>query len=222
MEQQDSRKYKTGCRIKCVFVGDGAVGKTCMLISYTTDTFPKEYLPTVFENYTAMMVVDGITTNLELWDTAGQEGYAALRPLAYNQADVFVVCFDVTSKTSFDNVANMWVPELKGHKDGKNAPIILVGTKTDLRKNTEKLAELSRQGRSPITRQEGEKKTKEIGAKLYMECSALTQDGLKELFEAVVRTVIRPHAAGPTPGPSSVWCECLGISCGRRENCTIL
>ena len=79
--------------IKCVLVGDGSVGKTCMLISYTSDKFPTEYVPTIFENYTATVQVDKQNIKLSLWDTAGQEDYGELRQLSYPQADVFIIVF---------------------------------------------------------------------------------------------------------------------------------
>lgn len=177
--------------IKCVVVGDGTVGKTCMLISYTTDSFPGEYVPTVFDNYTASLTVDGVAVNLGLWDTAGQEDYDRLRPLSYPQTDVFLICFSVVSPSSFENVTTKWCPEIKHHCP--DAPMLLIGTKIDLREDKEVLSQLSSQNLSPIKREQGMKMASKIRAVKYLECSALTQRGLKQVFDEAVRSVLMPQ-----------------------------
>lgn len=91
-------------RRKLVIVGDGACGKTCLLIVFSRGTFPEVYVPTVFENYVADVEVDGKHVELALWDTAGQEDYDRLRPLSYPDSHVILICFAVDSPDSLDNV----------------------------------------------------------------------------------------------------------------------
>jgi len=144
--------------IKLVIVGDGTVGKTCMLISFTSNTFPEEYVPTVFDNYTSNIVVDNVKVSLGLWDTAGQEDYDRLRPLSYPQTDVFVLCFSVISPTSFTNITNKWMPEIRHHCP--DAPIILCGTKIDLREDRDYVLQLQKQNLQPIKREQGQRLAK--------------------------------------------------------------
>ncbi|XP_057626401.1 rho-related GTP-binding protein RhoG-like [Chionomys nivalis] len=157
--------------IKCVVVGDGAVGKTCILICYTTNAFPKEYIPTVFDSYSAQSAVDGSIVNLNLWDTAGQEEYDRLRTLSYPQTNVFVICFSIANPPSFENVRHKWHPEVCHHCP--DVPILLVGTKKDLRAQPDTLRCLKEQGQAPITPQQGQALAKQIHAVRYLERSAL-------------------------------------------------
>lgn len=120
---------------------------------------------------------------LGLFDTAGQEDYDRLRPLSYPQTDVFLVCFSVTSPASFENVKEKWVPEVRHHCPG--VPCLIVGTQVDLRDDAGVVEKLARQKMRPIHTEQGERLCRELNAIKYVECSALTQRGLKNVFDEV-------------------------------------
>ncbi|ODV88365.1 hypothetical protein CANCADRAFT_145706 [Tortispora caseinolytica NRRL Y-17796] len=176
--------------IKCVVVGDGAVGKTCLLISYTNNKFPSEYVPTVFDNYAVTVMIGDEPFTLGLFDTAGQEDYDRLRPLSYPQTDIFLVCFSVTNPASFENVKEKWFPEVRHHCPG--VPCLLVGTQIDQRDEPAVLQRLAYYKMRPITADLGEKLAKELGAVKYVECSALTQRGLKNVFDEAIVAALEP------------------------------
>jgi Ras-related C3 botulinum toxin substrate 1 len=155
--------------LKVVIVGDGAVGKTCMynfvfksayinaiaglLISYVSNTFPEDYVPTVFDNFNANVPYGSQMVSMQLWDTAGQEDYDRLRPLSYPDTNAFVVCYSVVNKTSFGNIQARWIPEIRHYCP--KTPIVLVGTKMDLRDDPDFMRHMQDKGTSPLTREQG-------------------------------------------------------------------
>jgi len=178
--------------LKIVTVGDGAVGKTCLLISYTANAFPVEYIPTVFDNYSCNVMFEGKGYNLGLWDTAGQEEYDRLRPLSYPQTDCFLLCYSIVAPSSLDNCKQKWFPEISHHCP--EARTILVGLKKDLRNDAETLAKLAEKRLHPVTPEEAQKLCKELGCVKHLECSARTHDGLQQLFNEAIRVCVTPNA----------------------------
>lgn len=170
-------------RRKLVIVGDGACGKTSLLMVQAHATFPTAYVPTVFENFVAEITSPtGKLVELALWDTAGQEDYDRLRPLSYPDTDVVLVCFSIDKRESLSNVLTRWAPEVEHFCDG--VPKILVGLKTDLR---------SQQGDRPgpqlISPEEAQEVAYKIGAWRYVECSAKMRDGVTHVFDTAVQAV---------------------------------
>lgn len=116
----------------------------------------------------------------------GQEDYDRLRPLSYANSNVFVVCFSVGSRTSFENVRDKWVPELRKH--APHTPILLVGTQADRRSNQNGQANL-------ISESEARKLAQTIKASGYVECSAKSRDGVKAVFSEAVLVALDPDRA---------------------------
>ncbi|OPL21300.1 ras-related 1-like c3 botulinum toxin substrate, partial [Mytilus galloprovincialis] len=151
--------------IKCVVVGDGR-----------------------FDNYSTTVWVNQIPVQLGLWDTAGQEDYDRLRPLSYPLTDVFVLCYSVDNKASFQNIKSKWYPEVSHHCP--DVPIVLVATKTDLRKKFIKSKNKSKEISETVSIEKGQALANEIKAVKYLECSARTMHGVKAVFDEVIKVVI--------------------------------
>lgn len=177
-------------RRKLVIVGDGACGKTCLLIVFSKGTFPEVYVPTVFENYVADVEVDGRKVELALWDTAGQEDYDRLRPLSYPDSNVILICFSIDSPDSLDNVLEKWISEVLHFCQG--VPIVLVGLKSDLRNDPNTIEQLrQQQQQQPVSTSEGQAVAQKIGTQYYLECSARTGEGVREVFEVATRASLK-------------------------------
>ncbi|XP_027788663.2 transforming protein RhoA-like isoform X2 [Marmota flaviventris] len=156
-------------RKKLVIVGDGACGKTCLLIVFSKDQFPEAYMPTVFENYV--------------------EDYDRLRPLSYPDTDVILMCFAIDSPESLENISEKWTPEVKHFCP--SVPIILIGNKKDLRKDEHTRRELAKMKQEPVKPEEGRDMANRIRAFGYLECSAKTKDGVREVFVMATRAALQ-------------------------------
>ncbi|KAF2665521.1 GTP-binding protein RHO-1 protein-like protein [Microthyrium microscopicum] len=175
-------------RRKLVIIGDGACGKTSLLSVFTLGYFPTRYTPTVFENYVTDCRVDGKQVQLALWDTAGQEDYERLRPLAYAKAHVILIGFSVDSPDSFENVKAKWAEEARERCPG--IPLILVALKKDLREDPLVIEEMRKKSQQFITTKEGNEMKEMIGARKFLECSSLTGEGVDDVFEAATRAAM--------------------------------
>jgi small GTP-binding protein len=169
------------------------------------------------ENYEAEIVVHGKEVKFSLWDTAGQEGYARIRTLSYPKTDIFLLCFSVDNHPSLVNVKDRWHKEIQQHCP--TAPIILVGTKIDLRDDQKTIDDLAKQDKAPITEEMGAAMAEDIGAIKYLECSALTRKGLKGVFDEALQSVISSSGGKPISGGGG---GNKGPSDGGGGCCTIL
>jgi len=207
LQQCESTMTMESCKL--VVVGDGAVGKTCLLMRYTTNSFPREYVPTVFDNYSANVKIADKSVAISLWDTAGQEDYDKLRPLSYPQTDVFLLCFSVVSETSIKNIKTKWWPEVTHHCP--TGTTLLVGTKCDMRDDAEFVSSLREKGLAPVDPSTAQQMADDIKALRYMECSAMTEHGLKDVFDYALKSAILKK----TPRDAKV-------ETGGRRGCTLL
>ena len=175
-------------RKKSLIVGDHACGKTTLYIVFTKDQFP-EYVPTTFEDYVADYEVDNKQIEMALWDTAGHEDYDRLRPLSYPDTDVILMCFSIDSPNSLEKILEKWTPEVKNFCP--NVPIILVGTKKDLRNDSITIKELGKMKQEPVKPEEGQTMAEKINAFAYLECSAKSKEGVREVFETAARAALQ-------------------------------
>lgn len=170
---------------KLVVVGDGNTGKTCLLFVQTNQGFPTVHVPTVFETYMDELQIGDTWVNLQLWDTAGQEEFASLRTLSYNQTDIVIMLYSIDNPDSLENIREIWYPEIRHYCP--YSQIVLVGNKSDLRHDPATIRELAKYQKRPVTFLEGQKMADSIGAALFFETSALNNLNVNNMFQQAVK-----------------------------------
>jgi len=171
-------------------VGDDGVGKTSLLITYISDKFPKDYCPQVFDNYAVTVMIGGDQFTFGLFDTNSTQEYDGIRPLAYPNTDVFVICFSIANPASFENVKKKWLQEIQ--RDNATTPFILVGTQMDLRNDQTTIQELAKTNEKPITNEQGNHMAEQLKAVKYVECSALTKENMEDVFDEAILASLEP------------------------------
>ncbi|KAF8484158.1 ras-related protein rac-2 [Gautieria morchelliformis] len=171
---------------RCVFLS--RIPRICFLrCEESPFACPIADIVAVFHGYAENVTVDRKTVVLSLWDTlGGQEDYDRFRPLTYPKTDVFLLCFSLANpQVMRTSRGKCWFPEVNHH--APHASVILVGTQLDLREDPATIEKLRERGTAPITYMQGVDMQKDIGAVRYLECSALTQEGLQNGFDEAIR-----------------------------------
>ncbi|XP_076458191.1 rho-related protein rac1B-like isoform X1 [Babylonia areolata] len=210
--------------VKCVWVGDRKVGKTSLLLLHKEGTFPEEdeFFPALYpyEDEEEKFTIDGQPVTARFLEVLGSEDYHNTRPLNYYHADVVAVCFSVACRPSFESVTDMYLPELKRHVP--DTPVILLGTKTDLRRDTETQSRdrlLTHSARAAakkklknecVSAKQGRKLALTLKAHAYLEFSSLAagseggtgkkgegveEEAVRAVVEEVVRVAVREKKA---------------------------
>ena len=203
--------------IKCVLVGDEGVGKTSLVISYTTNTFPGDFIPKVGDPCTSRieMGIANWDPILTLWDTrTSGDNHEQLRPLSYPQTNVFLLCY--SDRGSWESIKTKWHPEISHHCPG--TPFLLVGTKKDWPDDADDALVAERKSEiSAVHQVERERLANKLGAFKSMECSALTEQGLRSVFEEAAHAH-RSHSMQPkSTKPKSKSVLPSFFSAGRRN-----
>jgi len=180
---------------KLLLIGDSGVGKSCLLLRFSDDTYTESYISTIGVDFKIRTLEqDSKTVKLQIWDTAGQERFRTITSSYYRGAHGIIVVFDVTDKESFNNVKH-WFQEIdKYAADGVNK--LLVGNKSDLA------------SKKVVSYDEAKELADSFGIK-YMETSAKNAHNVEQAFETMAGEIKSRVASQPAParggaGPASL------------------
>ena len=162
---------------KILVIGDGSVGKSCIIRRYVDNEFESTHLQTVGLDFKLknIQLDDGNSLKAQIWDTAGQERFHSITRNYFKNAHGIILIYDVTLIESFHNVKN-WIKQIKKEASDK-VSIILVGNKIDM------------ENKRAVSNEEGEKIADENGLKFF-ECSAKTGENIEQIFKEVAKKIL--------------------------------
>ena len=155
---------------KCIIVGDGGCGKTAVVVRFSQGFFKEKYKLTIGVEFAVKNItLNGNIVKLQIWDTGGQDRFQYVRPLYYKGAMGCIVLFDLTNRESFNHI-HRWLDEVQ--KEAGMIPMLLIGNKSDLSDQV------------VVSYDEAIELASKLNMK-YLESSAKTGDGVKDLFSAL-------------------------------------
>eukprot|EP00249_Psilotum_nudum_P025672 c30435_g1_i1 orf=446-1075(-) len=162
---------------KLLLIGDSGVGKSSLLLRFTSDTFD-DLSPTIGVDFKLkLMTLQGKRLKLTIWDTAGQERFRTLTSSYYRGAQGIILVYDVTRRDTFTNLSDIWLKEVELYSTHQDCIKMLVGNKVD--KDSERV----------VSKQEGIAFARQYGC-LFLECSAKTRVNVQQCFEELVLKVL--------------------------------
>jgi len=181
-----NKKARMAQVVKLCVLGDGGVGKTALTIQWVHNHFVESYDPTIEDSYRKQIRIDDEACMLEILDTAGQEDFTALRDQWIRDCDGYVLVYDITNHSSFDQ-ARIFKQQISRVKDSETAStnIMLVGNKCDLVEKRE------------VPTEEGQELAKTFGCQ-FAEASAKTRENIDNIFVEVIREVRRLNKLADT------------------------
>eukprot|EP00735_Rhodelphis_limneticus_P004696 TRINITY_DN16321_c0_g1::TRINITY_DN16321_c0_g1_i1::g.3199::m.3199 TRINITY_DN16321_c0_g1::TRINITY_DN16321_c0_g1_i1::g.3199 ORF type:complete len:217 (-),score=47.66,sp/Q39433/RB1BV_BETVU/72.68/2e-103,Ras/PF00071.17/2.4e-67,Miro/PF08477.8/1e-20,Arf/PF00025.16/1.2e-15,GTP_EFTU/PF00009.22/1.7e-06,Gtr1_RagA/PF04670.7/3e-06,MMR_HSR1/PF01926.18/3.3e-05,MMR_HSR1/PF01926.18/3e+03,DUF258/PF03193.11/0.0079,SRPRB/PF09439.5/0.013,SLA_LP_auto_ag/PF05889.8/0.016,AAA_22/PF13401.1/0.07,AAA_22/PF13401.1/3.3e+03,AA len=161
--------------IKLLLIGDSGVGKSCLLLRFSEDSFTTSFITTIGIDFKIRTVnLDGKKVKLQIWDTAGQERFRTITTAYYRGAMGILLVYDVTDRDTFNNIRN-WIRNIEQHASD-NVNKILLGNKCDM------------DDKRVVSAEEGAKLADEYGIPFY-ETSAKTTHNVEAAFLHIAREI---------------------------------
>lgn len=164
--------------IKLLLIGDSGVGKSCLLLRFSEDSFTSSFITTIGIDFKIKKIfLDNKWVKLQIWDTAGQERFRTITSAYYRGAMGILLVYDVTDEASFNNIRN-WMRNIEQHASD-NVNKILVGNKSDMAE--EKRA---------VPYSKGQALADEYKIQFF-ETSAKDNSNVEEVFTAIAKDVMQ-------------------------------
>ena len=160
-----------------LIIGDSAVGKSCLLLQFSDQTFSDNYVSTIGVDFKIRTIdIDGKQVKLQIWDTAGQERFQSITANYYHGSHAIAIVYDVTNRASFDNLRK-WVSDVERLANPQVCKLI-VGNKADLEDKRE------------VRREEGQAFADNLGVP-FLETSAKTSYNVRTMFVELCQAISR-------------------------------